>query len=267
MPALELITGRATNPGAGPTALTPGTGDSFTVRSFPFEQGAAIEGVWYQGATTGFVQIRSPRMHDNVRGLRLRAPANRPSNLLVPTGRQRLFPQDVLTIEISGGAAETDAAAVLLYYADLPGVQQRLGAWEQIQPRIASVLSIDMAIANPATTGDWSVGDPINEASGGDLLKANVDYAVLGYTADANSLAVALRGPDTGNMKVGGPGDSGVPFDPRQWFVDLSRITGLPHIPIINAANKGATLAFVANVTAAGSTTVSFVLAELTPGA
>lgn len=258
--AYEVIAGRVTNPGATITALTADTGNSFTIRSFPETSRAQLEALFAEGATAGTVRVRSPRLHDNVQGIRYGYIASTPRDLLPPYAAQSLYPQDTLTFELSGGGAETDAAAFCAYYPDLPGVDARLATWEQVQPRIVNFLTVEVGVAGPTTAGDWSAGTAINATF--DLLKANVDYAVLGYTSGTSVLAVALQGSDTGNLRAGGPGTTEV-LETRMWYVDQSVKHATPHIPIINAANKASTLAAVAHTTTGGTITVDFTFAEL----
>lgn len=260
--ASEVLIGRATNPGATLTALTAGTGDSFAVRSFPSESKAFIEGVWAQGATAGVVRVRSPRLHDNVQGIRFRTVANTTRNFMADAEAQPLYPQDVLIFEGSGGGAETDAFALWMYYNDLPGTDARLAQWAAIAPRIRNILTAEIAVTGPTTAGDWSAGNALNATF--DLLKANVDYAVLGYQVDTACLAVGFRGPDTGNLRIGGPGTT-ESIETRDWFVSGSTEGGLAYIPIINAANKGATLVSVASTATGGTINTDLVLAELAP--
>lgn len=260
--ASEVIIGRVTNPGATLTAVTTGTGDSLAVRSFPASSQAFIEGIWAQAATAGAVRVRSPRLHDNVQGIRFRTVAGVTRNFMADVEQQPLYPQDVLILEQSGGGAEVDACALWLYYNDLPGTDARLAHWSAVKPRIRNILTQEVAVTGPATAGDWSAGNALNATF--DLLKANVDYAVLGYQSDTAVLAVGFRGPDTGNLRIGGPGTS-ESIETRDWFVSASTEGDLAYIPIVNAANKGATLVSVAGTATGGTINVDLVLAELAP--
>lgn len=264
--ALEVISGFATNPGAGPTGLTASTGDTFAVRSFDLSTPAYLLNVWGQEGTAGFVQVRSPRFHDNVRGIRARVAATQVHPELTYELKQSLYPQDLLTVECAGGAAETDAFGLLLYYTDVPGLAARLASWAQVQPRIVNLLTVELAMPAPAAVGQWSAGLALNGAGTGDLTKANTDYAILGYLTDTQCASVGVRGPDTGNVRVGGPGSTEV-HETRDWFVALSARTGLPCIPIVNSANKGATLVQQANNAAAGTPNIDLLMAELRPAA
>lgn len=255
----EVITGRATNP-AALTALTMNTGDSAAVRSFGEGVTPLLENAWTQQATAGILRVRSPRLHDSTQGIRLIAGAANAEALMPLGSEQHLYQTDNLILEIQGGAAEVDAAAFLMYYRDVSAGMGRFATWEQVKSLISNYLTVQVDVAGPATSGDWSAGTLITNFT--NLLKADTYYAVLGYEVDTESLAVALQGPDTGNYRVGGPGDTD-PKETRDWFKRLSLAHGTPHIPILNSQNDGATNAFVARVGAGGTINVGFVMAEL----
>lgn len=258
--ALEVLTGRAVNAGAVVTALTVNSGNSFVVKDFPDGSNAYLEGMWTQQGTAGIFQIRSPRMHDDVRGLRMTAAAGSVKNLLDDWCEQPLKSNDPLRVEITGSAAATDSGALLVYYQNLQGIDARLHMWDELKSRIENHLSVVVPTAGPATAGDWSAGTVIT--AGSDLLKGDTDYAVLGYTVDTEVLAVGLAGTDTGNLRVGGPG----PLDPvetRDWFISLAISHGTPHIPVFNSNNRGSLNSFIARNTAAGAVNVAWHLAQL----
>src|SRR5437868_3859242 len=113
--AFETIAGRVTNPGAVFTALTANTGDSFAIRSFNPGTPAYLVDMFAQEATIGTIRVRSPRLHDNVQGLRLRVPSTVSRGLMPDQVSQLLYPQDVLTVEMTGGGAETDVGVLQIY--------------------------------------------------------------------------------------------------------------------------------------------------------
>lgn len=258
--AAELILVSAVNPGAGPTAFTPGgSGDSLSVRSFSPADKARLEGVIRMGTTAGFVQVRSPLFHDNVRGIRV-TPAESPSVFSLPgDALQGVQPQDTLIVEGSGGAAETDIALLQLYYDNLPGASPRLHSWGDIANNIASVKPISVAVTSSATAGNWV--DTLLTTSE-NLLHANKDYAVLGYMANVALGAIALKGIDTGNLRVGGPGST-QEYPTTNYFVDLTNRTGRPHIPVFNSANANGTFVSVCAATASVAATVELICVEL----
>lgn len=261
---LEVVAGRVTNPSTTITALTADTGNSFVVRNFDISQAAYLDAFWTQGATAGAARIRSAKFHDFIQGIRYTFIAGVSRNLMPDELAQPLTPQDTLTVEMSGGAAETDLAAFLVYYNEAPGMSARLATWDQIQSHLVSVVTAEVAVTNPTTAGDWSAGTPINATF--DDLKANTDYAVLGYQCATAVGCVGIQGSDTSNMRVGGPGTT-ESIETRDWFLSKGKATGRPYIPVINSANKGATLVSVAHTATGGTTTVDLILAQLTPGA
>src|SRR5438105_3989887 len=117
---LEVISGRVTNPGATLTAWTPNTGDGLAVRNFDSPGQALLLDYWGLGATAGVLRIRSPRLHDNVQGIRSQVLAATPQPLLPDIANQPIVAQDTLIVEQSGGGAETDLGSILNYYTDLP---------------------------------------------------------------------------------------------------------------------------------------------------
>lgn len=259
--AMELITGRTVNQ-AALTAVTFATGDSGTVKAFNPATTAWLMEMWALEATAGTVRIRSPRMHDNVQNLRYTTVVAAPQPLMGDVANQPLYPQDVLIVELAGGGAETDVVNYINYYQDLPGTDARLFRWEEIQNRVKNVLSVEVSTVTSATAGDYGGAVALNSLFS--TLKANVDYAVLGYVTNTNVAAVGLRGPDTGNLRVGGPGST-QRLETRQWFRDLALWNNVPCIPVINAANQGATLVDCVHTTASTTVIVDFTLAELGP--
>mgnify|MGYP001585452747 CR=1 FL=1 len=130
MPALEILGGYVTAPSTTLTALTMGSGNSLTIRNAPFETDIRLIQAWAMNQTAGILRIRSPRLHDNVQGIRTRVPATTPRELLPRGHRQKLITQDDLIVEQSGSATTGDIemAFLLIHYAELPGIMARMVA-------------------------------------------------------------------------------------------------------------------------------------------
>lgn len=258
--AIDTVLFSAVNPGAGPTAATPANGDSANVRSFNATSQAVLENIIRMGGTAGFVQVRSPLFHDNVRGIRI-TPNESPSVFSLPgEALQQLRPQDSLIVEMSGGAAETDIALLSFYYDDLPGANARLKSWGDVSGLIDSVKPISVAVTSSATAGQWT--DTVLTTTE-NLLHANTDYAVLGYMSNTALGGIAIKGIDTSNLRVGGPGSTSE-YPTTDYFVNMSARTGRPHIPVFNSANAGATFVSVCAATASVAATVELICIELT---
>lgn len=262
--ALEMISGRATAPGATLTALTMAAGNSLTVRNTSFTSDIRLINTWVFNNAAGISRLRSPKLHDNVQGIRYRADAADPVPLM-PTGAwQKLTPQDTLIAEISGSATggQIEQAQYLIWYQDLPGSQSRLANWSDIAPRVVNYLTNEVAIT-PGTAGGYSGQVSINSTF--DLLQANTDYAILGGMTDVACAAVRVQGPDTGNLGVGFPGYMANRNFPGRFFKDLNEELGIPTIPVFNSANKNGTLVDIVQNQAGNAVNVTLILCQLAP--
>ena len=258
--AMEVIGGFATNAGATITACTPATGDAFAVRNFVNPQGAHLLNLWARGVTAGVARIRSPRLHDNVQGIRVQYAAADPVPLLDKLQRQLLYAQDTLTVEISGGGAETDSLSYLSYYEDLPGSSARLIRPAEFRARLRNVMTTEVTMTTGATLGSWGGSVAINSTF--DQFKANTDYAILGYVLATAVTTLGIRGPDFGNLRLGGPGTTSR-IETRDWFVSLSEQYDIAAIPVFNAANKAGTLVDCLSNLAGTSIVADLICAEL----
>lgn len=260
---MEIIDTFVTNPGAGPVATAPFPGDVLAIRSFNPPSKAFLIDAWSAAGTAGIARVRSPRLHDNVQGIRFRnMTAQVPRSMLTEYAQQQVYSQDTLITEMGGGAAETDGFSLCTYYQDVGGMAARLTTIEAITPRIVNLVNVEVAIGAGAAVGARSASVALNATF--DLLIANQDYALLGFESDTTGLSVGVRGPDTGNLRVGGPMTT-EKLETRDWFVDLGRKLGEPCIPIINQANRGATLVDNSQVVVGLACNITLIMAQLAP--
>jgi hypothetical protein len=264
--ALEVLTGFTTAAGATITGLTMASGNSLTVRNCAFDKKVQLLNFWTDHQVAGIARIRSPKLHDNVQGIRVRTMISDVTPLMTQGQPQRLIPQDLLIAEQSGSAVAGDieTMGMLLYYEDLPGTDARLAKWADIQAKIANIVNNEVSLVALAT-GGYSGEVALNSSF--DLLKANTDYALLGYVTNLESAVIGIRGADTGNLRVGGPGNETLRHVTAEWFKRLSINWDLPLIPVLNSANKAGVLVDHAQDENAGTSVVNLILAELMPGA
>lgn len=236
--ALECLVGFVTAPSTTPTALTMSSGDSLTVRNGDMSKAVRLLNAWTLQQTAGTLRIRSPKMHDGVQGVRLRSTAANAQPLLPLGVGQRVWPNDTLTVDLTGSATAGDIeqAALLMYYDDLPGQAARFIDRDQLNSRMVHYFSTQNTLST-GTAGGWSGEEAINAED--DQFKANTDYAILGFVTDTAAAAIGWKGADLGNLRVGGPGNPTFKELTSRWFVLLSDVFGKPMIPVINSNNKG----------------------------
>ena len=258
MAAIDTVYTSVVNPGAGPTATAPAAGDSLTIRNFAFGQSKArIEHAIRRGATAGFARIRSPRLHDNATGINWNS-SETVDTLVIPHElEQPVYPADTLITEISGGAAETDALAFITYYDDLPGIQAQLKAPGDIIGNVKNLKHFQ--VAAPAGANAWT--DTVITTTE-NQLHADADYAVLGYRCSATAACVGIKAPETGNLRVCGPGST-TGEATADWFLRWSRLSNLPCIPVFNANNRAGVFVSAIDVAAVAGLVVTLICAEL----
>ena len=267
--ALEVICGQVTAPSTTLAAWTMNTGNSLTVRSTRPEARIHLLTAWGANQGDGELRIVSPRLHDNVNCLRFALEGGEGPNLLVdPMFKQRLYPQDALVVTQSGSATcgDIELGAMLFYYEDLPGVDARLASPEFIRSRMQNLKTVPTTL-NSGTTGNYS-GEQTLVADFSEL-KANHDYALLGYTFNTSQIfsTIRIRGNDSGNLGIGMPAFEGSEMLASNWFEWLSTRSGLPCIPIFQSANGTNILVDVHCSENDANPNVNFLFAELGPTA
>lgn len=259
-PALQTITGRVTNPSTTFTALTPNTGDSFTVKNF-VNGNAWIINAWTKEGTLGDLRVRSPLLHEFTQGIRMRTPlASKCRSLLPYNHQQPIRAQDPLTVEMTGGASETDVGTLLVYYEDLLGGYDSLITTAQFDATNLHTVILEIAVTSGGTAGQYSGTVAINNTL--NILKANTAYAIMGYTCDTELANIGIIGPDLSNLRIGVPGSTDSYYT-ANWFYNLALAQNLPLIPVINSANAPNTTVDVVDTGTASSINVSLIMAQL----
>lgn len=274
MPALEIVAGLATDPGTTTTAVAPLLGNSFTLRSSA--EGQPVFLLQIMNAMNDninpflcFTRVRSPLLHDNVRGITVdqRIPVANETffeGLLNPVPRQALTPQDTLTVETFldqalGGIVH---AGLLIYYADLPGVEGTFITPEEVRDRAVNYMTVENTITALAT-GQWGTAEAINAET--DLMKANTPYALIGYHSPIKASMVRYRASAWGNLGIGGPLATNLVKGTTRWFTELSSLAQLPLVPVFNSADNANVLIDVCTHAAGANVKLFTHLVQLTP--
>jgi hypothetical protein len=270
--ALETLVGYVAS-GSGSTTYDPLTftaPQSTTVRAYQ-NGNAYLQDVW--GATSAaqwLLSIKSPRMHDDVLGMQMAVNAYtntgstvifNPQSLLPGYQQQLLYSTDTLVVSANATTGTNKFVGVFnVSYDDLPGIASRLFTWNQIAPNIANLVGVEVQPAASGTVGHFGTGVALNSVT--TRLKANKDYAILGYSTSIPVTAILITGVDTGNLYMGGPGLPNT-ADTGNFFVENSVRYGTPQIPVINSLNQGGTFVYCLDITASTAPNVVLHMAEM----
>lgn len=266
--AMEYIGGFVTNPGATLTTLTFSTGQSSVVRGTDTAKGTWLLSTNAFNASAGTLRITSPRMHDQVQNIRNRVTAAFAGPLAPGHTNagfaQRLYAQDNITVQLSGGGAELDTAGLLIGYDDLAGVAGRYIDNPTLKKNGINILTVEVTVTAVAT-GIFGGAVAINSSF--DTLIANTDYAIVGGMTDTRGMGVGITGVDLGNLRTGFPAEPTMRDETQNWFQQLSIAFNAPYIPVINSANKSQTNVDVLTNGAGGTYIIDLELVQLAPGA
>jgi hypothetical protein len=249
-------------------ALSPATGESNSLRWLGGATQAQLISAWgADSATKCQFSIRSPLLHDNVRGMRfghmfnptLSANSGKPQLYLAPHWTQPYEPTDTLIVEANGTAADRCVFTQSVKYTS-PDIQgARLITPQEVDSRVKNLVGILVAPTG-AATGDFGTAVALNSSD--DRLKANTDYALLGATSDLMFTTMAIFGPDSANFSISMPGSWQEDIQ-AGWFYELSIALNQPLVPVFNANNKGVTFIKIADVGGAITPNILLQFAEL----
>lgn len=260
---IESLSYVAVQPNTG-KAATPLSGDSLTIKNG--KEGTKIQllDIITKNQTAGYHQITSPLLHDSTRGIRALAKDGVSQSSIQPLAPQLLYPQDTLTVTITGSntALDDELGSMLIMYEDLPGVNQNLINVDELLSRMKNLVTINATITM-TNGGAYEGAESIISES--DLLHANTPYAILGMQSSVLGLIGTIKGPDTSNMRIGVPAEPTKEDIMQDYFVRLSQKHNTPLIPVIDSANRASTFFEGVQDEDATDLVVNWVLAELNP--
>ena len=250
-------------------ALAAVDGESLAIRWLGEGTRVTLLEAWGGNNTTKMdVSIRSPLLHDNTRGIRwahmfnptLSGADGNPQLYLPPYWRQPYQPTDTLIVEVNGTAADDVTVSQLLCYETPNEIGGRFLGHAEVEARLKNLVGIRVSPAPHATTSTYGTAEAINADD--DRLKANTEYALLGFTTDLPFTTLGIFGPDTGNFTIPMPGH----WDESKtagWFYDMARRWSERLVPVINSNNKGVTFVKAATAGGGGPPLISLLFAEL----
>jgi hypothetical protein len=256
---LETQAFYADEPGASNTAFTPASGDSLINRFFAGAATASLITFDRESDHAGYYRLRSPSMYDNVKGIHITEAAGQGIFSLQAAAVQPLLSQDTLILEGTGSTDGYDLVTLTRYYSNFAGSAMQLYSWGTIEPLIVNLYEVEIVTTSSATPTAWT--DTVITTTE-NLLKANTDHAVIGYTCDVALGCIALKGSDTSSFRYGGPGIVNSPFTPN-YFMRIGMKAGLPAIPVFNSANVNNTFVSTIDTGISTQSNVTLHIAQL----
>lgn len=239
--------------------LAAAPGDTLTVRTLGGGQKADLIDFGLFASNTPQVRVISPYLHDDVTGLSFPCNASDASGLTGFIPDQELRAQDTLVVQAANGTASVASAYwQLVFYSELSGGPSTYITAEELKARNVEQIGYQV-IVNVASAQAWQ---STLLSAGTGVLKANANYAIIGYDLNVACTAIGVVGPDTGNFRAGGPGITTRQFT-RNWFFDMAYWTGYPAIPVFNAQNATGTNLQALATTAVGNVQCNLFLARL----
>lgn len=263
--ALHVITG-----GLVAAPVAPGlpivmvANDSLTIRKSPESAKIRLLAAWAFLQTGGTINIASPLMHDQLNAINVLVPAAETEPFFEPGIVQDLKAEDTLQVNMIGTAAalDQDNVSLLVHYEDAQGVDAQLVTYEEIKSKILNLKTIHTTHVC-GVAGGYSGGVLLNAAANVGVLKGNTKYALLGARANLRCQTIGITGPDTGNLRIGIPGNITNRKNAQDFLKKLSERTGLATIPVIDSANVASTMIDIVNNENALTVIVSTIWAEL----
>lgn len=250
-------------------ALTAASGQSFSIRWLG--EGTDVQLLQYWGANNATkcqFSIRSPLLHDNVRGIRFAHMFNPTTNVAdgnpqiytSPYWKQPYQPTDTLIVEALGTASDDVTLTQLIQYDTPNNIGGRFATAQEVSARLKNTVGILVTPSAASTTSTYGTAEAIDTDD--NRLKANTDYAWLGIQTDLPFTTLSLFGPDTGNFDVSIPGHWNEQIT-SHWFYDMAHVWNSALVPIINSNNKGVTFTKLADAGGGSAPNVTLYLAEL----
>src|SRR5436309_1968444 len=272
--ALVLTTASKANTTGGTFAdtLAANSGDSLAVANF-VNGGARIVKMWGidsdSVAELAVTATRWDSTHDPQYGVRLNIPALVPGgaavvgshDLIDPPSNIPVFPGDTLTHTVTTAAADDVLISYMTEYDDLPGTFGQFASWESVMALRETTIGLRCAPVASATPGAYGTARALNADD--TRLTGGKYYAVLGWTLQTVATTVTLKGPSTGNNRVGLPGGA-LTLDTTMGFVQLSQQFGKPLIPVLNGYDAASYFLECADGEASTSPKVDLFMYQLT---
>jgi len=250
-------------PGATPVLADPVAGDSLSLRAV--SPGVAIELIDWMLCSEGAAgehRLIWTTAHDTSYGLAMLADTEPRRVRTVSRKPPTFMSSEVIKPYVAGSATAGEAAfgVLQIYYPQVPGSEGQYISPEEVASRGKQPIGWITTITHSAKLS-WTNAGTLEAAR--DVWKRDKRYAILGAKMGTNVVALALRGPDTGNVRLAVLPERNDRIKSLEYFVDLSQMLGRGVIPVIEGANVGATQIEFLGLATSGSEDIVLYCVEL----
>lgn len=226
--------------------LAANSGDSLAISNF-VNGGARIVKMWGIDSDSvmelALTDTRFDSIHDPQYGVRANIASLIPGgaavvgshDILDPPANIPVYSGDTLTFTVTTTASDDALVTWLTEYDDLPGTFGQFANWDRVQALRETTIGLRCAPVASGTAGGYGTARALNADD--TRLTGGKYYAVLGWSLQTVCTTVTIKGPSTGNNRVGLPGGA-LTLDTMMGFVQLSQQFGKPLIPILNGYDQ-----------------------------
>jgi len=260
---LQAVAYQKDAPGTTPVQADAVSGDNLTLATPP--EGAGIyllDWCFASEGAAGEHRLIWPTGHDTSYGLGIIADTSQRRLYALPEIRPQFRPAETIRPYVAGSGTSGQAAygVLAIYYEQLQGAEGMMIGYDEFQRVRKQSLGWTQQLSISGKLA-WTTHGALDNSR--DVWKRNSRYAIIGAKADTSIVALAIRGPDTGNVRCPILFQNNDRVLSARYFLDLANRSGLPVIPVIQGANVGATLLeFLAN-TASGTANVTLFAVEV----
>jgi hypothetical protein len=261
-----------TTGGSFADTLTANSGDSLAISNF-VNGGARIVQMWGidsdSVAELALTDSRFDSVHDPQYGVRFNIASLIPGGaavvgahtMLAPPQSIPVYSGDTLAMTVTTTAADDVLVTWLTEYDDLPGTQGQFADWNRVQAMRETTIGLRCAPVASGTPGLYGTARALNADD--TRLTGGKYYAVLGWSLQTVCTTITIKGPSTGNNRVGLPGGA-VNQDTTMGFVQLSQQFQKPLIPVLNGYDAASYFLEAADGEASTSPKVDLFMYQLT---
>lgn len=220
----------------------------------------------------GIIRLRGGRvLHNRTDGFRFKRAAGDLTPFFEPGEMVPLIAGEALTPQIASADAASDQhmLAQSIIYVGESAPNQNMISYDQLQSikrqfSDYSLVTVESATMTASVTKLWGGTVALDNTSGIYNLNDGEAFAVLGMISNVDQSALAIRGPDSSQLRWAVPGESSKQEIGQYYFLRHAKATPtIRRIPVFYTKNRSQTFFETLNNEIAASPIITLVLARI----